>query len=142
MSLTQSQELADQDKREGEAEYLSPSKYACKKVGANDLQRMAAPKQKVTLLMPRLRKHCHKGQDQKALWMHPVWRLLATLCNAGEMSNGECRLIQDRICACLFMAGHVDSTSSIEAVEWQAVWRHGEWMLWRHCCMFQAPDLL
>jgi len=97
---------------------------------------------KVTLLVPRLRKPCHKGQDQRALWMHPVWRLLATLCNADEMSNGECRLVQDRIYACLFMAGHVDSTSGIEAVEWQAVWRHGEWMLWRHRCMFQAPDLL
>jgi hypothetical protein len=59
-----------------------------------------------------------------------------------EMSNVEGRLVQDRVCACLFMAGHVDSTSGIEAVEWQAVWRQDESMLWIHRCMFQAPELL
>jgi hypothetical protein len=56
-----------------------------------------------------------------------------------EMSNVEDRLVQDRMCA-LFVYG--DSTSGIEAVEWQAVWRQDESMLWIHRCMFQAPELL
>ena len=93
VSLTQSQELFDQGKREGEAEYLSPSKYARKKGRVNELQRLAAPNKKVMLSMPRLRKHCHKGQDQRALWMHPVRSLLTTLCNADEMSNVGYRLV-------------------------------------------------
>lgn len=71
--------------------------------------------------------------------MHPVRSLLTTLCNVDEMSNVGYRLVQDRICACLFMAGHVDSTSGIEAVEWQAVWRHDELMLWIRRRMFQSP---
>ena len=63
------------------------------------------------------------------------------LCDIRNVRN-ESRLTQERICACLFMAEQVDSRSGIEAVDWQAVWRHDEWMLWRHKCMFQASDLL
>jgi hypothetical protein len=71
-----------------------------------------------------------------------VQKLLTTLCHADEMSKGESRLVQERTCACLFMAGQVDSRPGIEAVAWQAVWRHDDWTLWRHKCMFQASDLL
>lgn len=46
VSLTQSQELFDQGKREGEAEYLSPSKYARKKVGSEWAAAASSSKQK------------------------------------------------------------------------------------------------
>lgn len=71
-----------------------------------------------------------------------MWPLQTTLCHADEMFKRECRLAQDRMCACLCMAGQVHRRHGIEAVEWEAVCRHHDWMLWRHHCMFQAPELL
>lgn len=58
-----------------------------------------------------------------------------------EVSKMKAAGPRGEICACLFMAGPVDIRPAIEIVAWQAVWRHDDWTLWRHKCMFQAPEL-
>jgi hypothetical protein len=96
-----------------------------------------SPKQKAILSMREHEKDDQKGQGQR--FMNAVAQMLLTaLCHARKYLKESC-WAQEGICACLFTAGPVDIRPAIEIGAWQAVWRHHNWTLWRHKCMFQAP---